>query len=55
MLWHRALAIRKDTLGERHLDYADSLSNLGGIYAVSESGRAERMLLQALEIRGGST
>jgi CHAT domain-containing protein/tetratricopeptide (TPR) repeat protein len=47
----QALAIRKEVLGERHPDYAQSLHNLAGLYqAVGDYGKAEPLFRQALAI-----
>src|SRR5204863_266388 len=51
-LYHRALEIRKQVLGEKHPDYACSLNNLAFLYG--EQGdytRAEALFRQALQIR----
>ena len=54
-LYERALAIRKDVLGERHPDYAASLSMLGLLaWARSDLAAADPLLTKALEIAEGN-
>jgi tetratricopeptide (TPR) repeat protein len=47
-----ALQLRKDLLGDRHPDVANSLNNLAALYCYQNRfTEAEPLLLQALEIR----
>ncbi|NLF69720.1 MAG: tetratricopeptide repeat protein [Candidatus Anammoximicrobium sp.] len=47
----RAAELRKETLGERHPDYAASLNNLGLMYqSEGDHARAEQLLRRATEI-----
>jgi CHAT domain-containing protein/Tfp pilus assembly protein PilF len=51
-LVQKALNLRKQVLGERHPDYAQSLNNLAGLYwAQGEYSKAEPLFRQALEIQ----
>jgi CHAT domain-containing protein/tetratricopeptide (TPR) repeat protein len=46
-----ALSIRREILGERHLDYATSLNNLAYLYqSMGDCARAEPLFRRALEI-----
>jgi CHAT domain-containing protein len=51
-LAQKALEIRKQVLGERHPDYANSLNNLAALYdSQGQHAKAEPLHRQALEIR----
>ncbi|MCA9124864.1 MAG: CHAT domain-containing protein, partial [Planctomycetales bacterium] len=51
-LYHQAMEIRKEVLGEKHPDYATSLNNQAVLYhAMGDYSRAEPLLRQALELR----
>jgi tetratricopeptide (TPR) repeat protein len=50
-LLEQAMAIRRETLGERHPSYATSLNNLAGLYgAMGRHAEAQPLYLQATEI-----
>jgi eukaryotic-like serine/threonine-protein kinase len=52
LLLQDALAIRRRTLGEQHLEVAESLDDLGSLqYEIGNLGEAERLLRDALALR----
>ncbi len=53
--WEEALALRERVLGKLHPEYAKTLNNMGAYYRGIDNAKSEKILLDALEIKGQTT